>query len=80
MQDMTRFGNLQTEVIHGTRFSSAKSATKLRSLAIAPSNSNIIYTADQTNMWKTIDGGATDWTFSYFTFNIQQHNIYCSKK
>lgn len=36
--------------------------TKLRSLAIAPSNSNVLYTADQTNMWKTTDGGATNWT------------------
>ncbi len=36
--------------------------TKLRSLAIAPSNSSVLYTADQTNMWKTTDGGATDWS------------------
>ena len=34
---------------------------KLRSLAIAPSNSNVLYAADQTNMWKTTDGGATNW-------------------
>jgi len=38
------------------------STVKLRSLAIAPSNSNILYAADQTNMWKTIDGGATNWS------------------
>ncbi len=38
------------------------SSFKLRSLAIAPSNSNIIYVADQTNMWKTIDGGSTNWS------------------
>ena len=38
------------------------SGNKLRSLAIAPSNSNVLYTADQTAMWKTIDGGATNWT------------------
>ncbi len=37
------------------------STVKLRSLAIAPSNSSVLYTADQTNMWKTTDGGATDW-------------------
>ncbi len=36
--------------------------TKLRSLAIAPSNSNVLYAADQTNMWKTTDGGASNWT------------------
>jgi photosystem II stability/assembly factor-like uncharacterized protein len=35
---------------------------KLRSLAIAPTNNNVIYTADHTNMWKTTDGGATDWS------------------
>jgi photosystem II stability/assembly factor-like uncharacterized protein len=34
---------------------------KLRSLAIAPSNSNVLYAADLTSMWKTIDGGATNW-------------------
>jgi photosystem II stability/assembly factor-like uncharacterized protein len=38
------------------------SGDKLRSLAIAPSNSNVLYTADRTNMWKTIDDGATNWT------------------
>lgn len=35
---------------------------KLRSLAIAPSNSNVLYTADRTNMWKTTNGGSTNWT------------------
>lgn len=35
---------------------------KLRSLAIAQSNSNVLYAADMSNMWKTTDGGATDWT------------------
>jgi len=38
------------------------SSNKLRSLAISPSNSNILYSADQTNMWKTTDGGGTNWT------------------
>ncbi|VAX24563.1 Glycosyl hydrolase, BNR repeat precursor [hydrothermal vent metagenome] len=38
------------------------STDKLRSLAIAPSNSNVLYAADQTNMWKTTDGGASNWT------------------
>jgi photosystem II stability/assembly factor-like uncharacterized protein len=38
------------------------SSVKLRSLAIAPSNSNILYAADQTSMWKTTDGGATNWS------------------
>lgn len=39
------------------------STDKLRSLAIAPSNSLVLYTADKSNMWKTVDGGATSaWT------------------
>ncbi len=29
----------------------------LRSLAIAPSNGNVLYAADQTHMWKTTNGG-----------------------
>ncbi len=37
-------------------------AAKIRSLAIAPSNSNVLYAADQTHMWKTTDGGATNWS------------------
>ena len=35
---------------------------KLRSIEIAPSNSNVLYAADRSNMWKTTDGGATNWT------------------
>jgi photosystem II stability/assembly factor-like uncharacterized protein len=38
------------------------STQKLRSLAIAPSNTNVMYTAEQTAMWKTTDGGATNWS------------------
>ncbi len=38
------------------------SSAKLRSLAIAPSNQNVLYAADQLNMWKTTDGGATNWS------------------
>jgi hypothetical protein len=46
-----------------TLASQVLSATdKLRSLAIAPSNSNVLYAADMTEMWKTVDGGATNWT------------------
>jgi photosystem II stability/assembly factor-like uncharacterized protein len=37
-------------------------SVELRSVAIAPSNTSILYAADQTNMWKTTDGGATNWT------------------
>jgi photosystem II stability/assembly factor-like uncharacterized protein len=46
-----------------TSASQVLSATaKLRSLAIAPSNTNVLYAAAQTNMWKTTDGGATNWS------------------
>ena len=34
------------------------STYKLRSLAIAPSDGNVLYTADLTGMWRTTDGGA----------------------
>ena len=37
-------------------------SVKLRSLAIAPSNTNVLYAADQSNMWKTTNGGATNWS------------------
>ena len=36
-------------------------SAKLRSIAIAPSNSNYLYAADLTNMWRTTNGG-TNWT------------------
>jgi photosystem II stability/assembly factor-like uncharacterized protein len=38
------------------------STVKLRSLAIAPSSPNVLYAADLSNMWKTSDGGVTNWT------------------
>jgi photosystem II stability/assembly factor-like uncharacterized protein len=38
------------------------SSAKLRSLAISPVNTNVLYAADQTNMWRTVDGGATNWS------------------
>lgn len=38
------------------------SSEKLRSLVIAPSNSNVLYAADKSNMWKTFDGGETNWS------------------
>ena len=41
---------------------SLSSTEKLRSLAIAPSNSNVLYSADRTSMWKTTDGGVSNWT------------------
>ncbi len=50
----------------GTNWTTASqvlsSSTKLRSLAIAPSNSSYLYTAAQSNMWRTTNGGSTNWT------------------
>ncbi|MBK8550554.1 MAG: hypothetical protein IPL53_05610 [Ignavibacteria bacterium] len=37
------------------------SVNKLRAIAIAPSNANVLYAASGNSMWKTIDGGATNW-------------------
>lgn len=37
--------------------SSMNSGQSLRSMAIAPSNSDILYVADNTKIWKTADGG-----------------------
>ncbi len=42
-----------------TQISNMNSSNKLRSLAVAPSNSDVIYTADLYNFWRTTDGGAT---------------------
>ena len=53
-------------------------ATKLRSLAIAPSNSSVLYAADGTHMWKTTDGGATNWTTVTLPTTSTSRNIYCS--
>jgi len=44
-----------------TKISTMNSSDKLRSLAVAPSNTQVIYAADRTHIWKTINGG-TNWT------------------
>lgn len=41
-----------------TKISTMNSSDKLRSLAIAPSNNQVIYAADRYNIWKTTDGGS----------------------
>jgi len=41
---------------------SLSTANKLRSLAIAPSNSSVLYAADPVSMWKTTNGGGSNWT------------------
>ena len=45
-----------------TKISNMTSSSKIRSLAIAPSNSQVIYAADPSHIWKTTDGGTSAWT------------------
>ena len=54
------YGSQQIEEIIGLYFREFEFVNLLRCFAIAPSNSNVFYAADQTNMWKTTDGGATN--------------------
>ncbi len=42
-----------------TKISSINSPQKIRSIAVAPNNSQVIYAADRTHIWRTADGGAT---------------------
>ncbi|RLD58344.1 MAG: hypothetical protein DRJ01_12685, partial [Bacteroidetes bacterium] len=44
-----------------TKISTMNTSNKLRSMAIAPSNSLVLYVADQSTIWKTTNGG-TNWT------------------
>jgi photosystem II stability/assembly factor-like uncharacterized protein len=44
------------------RISQSLSSSKIRSLVIAPSDTNVLYASDPANMYKTTDGGATNWT------------------
>ncbi len=44
-----------------TQISTMAASSKIRSMAIAPSNNQVLYVAATTNIWKTINGG-TSWT------------------
>lgn len=44
-----------------TMISNLASEDKIRSMAIAPSNTQVLYIADLTHIWKTTNGG-TNWT------------------
>ncbi|MFZ4548793.1 MAG: GEVED domain-containing protein, partial [Bacteroidales bacterium] len=44
-----------------TKISTMNTADKIRSMAIAPSNTQVIYVADQSTIWKTTNGG-TSWS------------------
>ncbi len=42
-----------------TQVSQINTASKIRSMAIAPSNTNVLYVADPSIIWKTTDNGTT---------------------
>ncbi len=44
-----------------TQISTMSTANKIRSMAIAPSNNQVLYVADQSHVWLTVNGG-TAWT------------------
>ena len=44
-----------------TQISSISTTSKIRSMAIAPSNTQVLYVADQSHIWVTKDGGG-NWT------------------
>lgn len=58
------YGNVWKSTNKGDSFSevsSMYSSAKLRSMAIAPSNNQVMYVADRNDIWTTTNGG-TDWT------------------
>ena len=44
-----------------TKISTMNTSSKIRSMAIAPSNASTIYVADHNDIWKTVNGGSS-WT------------------
>ena len=42
-----------------TKISTMNTSSKIRSMAIAPSNPQVLYVADPTRIWKTTDGGSS---------------------
>jgi len=57
-----------------TKISSMNSSDLLRSMAIAPSNSNYLYVADHSHIWKTANGGI-DWSNITGSLPIISNNI-----
>ncbi len=41
------------------KMSNVNSSQRLKSIAVAPSNSQVLYMADDTHMWRSLDGGQT---------------------
>ncbi|MGD9992262.1 MAG: PKD domain-containing protein [Salinivirgaceae bacterium] len=57
-----------------TKISTMNTADLLRSMAIAPSNSQVLYVADFSNIWKTTNGG-TSWTDITGSLPVISNNI-----
>jgi photosystem II stability/assembly factor-like uncharacterized protein len=57
-----------------TKISTMNTNDKLRSMAIAPSDNQVLYVADNSQMWKTIDGG-DNWTDITGTLPVASGNI-----
>ncbi len=57
-----------------TKISTMNTADLLRSMAIAPSNSQYLYVADFSNIWKTTNGGTT-WTDITGSLPVLSNNI-----
>jgi PKD repeat protein/photosystem II stability/assembly factor-like uncharacterized protein len=57
-----------------TKISTLNTADLIRSMAIAPSNSNYLYVADHDNIWKTTNGG-TLWTEITGTLPVTTNSI-----
>ncbi|MEI6173035.1 MAG: T9SS type A sorting domain-containing protein [Bacteroidota bacterium] len=56
------------------KISTMNTSNKIRSMAIAPSNTQVLYVANQTTLWKTINGG-TGWTDITGTLPVSSGSI-----
>ncbi|MFZ4707588.1 MAG: GEVED domain-containing protein [Bacteroidales bacterium] len=57
-----------------TKISTMNTASKIRSMAIAPTNTQVLYAAAPSNIWKTTNGG-TSWTEITGTLPVGSGNI-----
>jgi len=57
-----------------TKISTMNSTDKIRSMAISPSNTSVLYVADLSNIWKTTNGG-TSWTTITGTLPVTYSDI-----
>ncbi|MCK5857091.1 MAG: T9SS type A sorting domain-containing protein [Bacteroidales bacterium] len=57
-----------------TQISTMSTTNKIRSMAIAPSNTSVLYVADQIHIWKTTNGG-TGWANVTSTLPVTSSNI-----